>query len=60
MTLRLGLVRTAATFVYIKVNDAAQLTVWASPFQEQNYHVPNCQNSKLVVLSTYSYSSFRP
>ena len=56
----LSLVRIAATFVYIKVNDSAQLTAWTSPFQEQNlHHILNCQVSKHVVLWTYSYGSFR-
>jgi len=60
MSLRLGSVRIAATFVYIKVNDSAQLTAWTSPFQEQNlHHILNCQVSKQVELSSNSYISFR-
>jgi len=42
-----------------KVNDAAQHTVWTSPFQEQTvYHVLNCQVSKHVELLTNSLESF--
>jgi hypothetical protein len=59
MGLRLGLVRTAATFVYINVNDAAQPTAWSSSLQAHKlYQFRNCQISKHVLLNN-SYVSFR-